>query len=70
MINVEYNQLDALLKTSGTGGDTADDSGFSPYPGNVNTLLLSLEPYAKALAATGGTMPEFVNPKYANEEQP
>ena len=25
---------------------------------------------AQALEATGGTMPEFVNPKYANEEQP
>ena len=69
VINVEYNQLDALLKTSGTGGDTADASGFSPYPGNVNTLLLKLEPYKAALSATGGTMPEFVNPKYANPER-
>ena len=40
VINVEYNQLDALLKTNGDG-DTADESGYSPYPGNVNTLVLS-----------------------------
>ena len=68
VINVEYNQLDALLKTNGDG-DTADESGYSPYPGNVNTLVLSLAPYAKALEATGGSMPEFVNPKYANAER-
>ena len=119
VINVEYNQLDALLQTSAAGGDKADASGFSPFPGNVNTLVMKLEPYAachpiptaafaassasttsfhhrllsasttstspspshrllaappprryaNALAATGGTMPEFVNPKYANEER-
>lgn len=32
-INVEYNQLDPLLKTTPAGGDVADASGFSPYPG-------------------------------------
>jgi len=69
VINVEYNQLDAMLQASGCGGDKADDSGHSPYPGNVNTLILALEPYAAALQATGGSMPEFVNPKYANAEK-
>jgi len=69
VINVEYNQLDALLKASGAGGDSADETGYSPYPGNVNTLILSLKPYAAALKATGGSMPEFVNPKYANAER-
>jgi len=69
VINVEYNQLDALLKASGCGGDQADATGHSPYPGNVNTLILQLEPYAAALQATGGSMPEFVNPKYANAEK-
>ena len=34
-INVEYNQLDPLLKSTPTGGDVADSSGFSPYPGRV-----------------------------------
>jgi len=66
VINVEYNQLDALLKSSGLGGDTADASGHSPYPGNVNTLIFHLPTYAAALDATGGSMPEFVNPKYAD----
>jgi len=69
VINVEYNQLEPLLKASGLGGDTADASGSSPYPGNVNTLIFALEPYAAALSATGGSMPEFVNPKYANKEK-
>lgn len=69
VINVEYNQLEPLLKASGLGGDTADASGSSPYPGNVNTLIFALEPYAAALQATGGSMPEFVNPKYSNAEK-
>jgi len=69
VINVEYNQLEPLLKASGLGGDTADGTGHSPYPGNVNTLIFALEPYAAALASTGGSMPEFVNPKYANAER-
>jgi len=56
--------LSLSLSLSGSSGDEADESGFSPYPGNVNTLVLQLVPYAAALAATGGSMPEFVNPKY------
>lgn len=33
-INVEYNQLDPLLRAVGDGqGDVNDDSGWSPYPG-------------------------------------
>lgn len=69
VINVEYNQLEPLLNASGLGGDTADATGSSPYPGNVNTLIFALEPYAAALAQTGGSMPEFVNPKYANDDK-
>ncbi len=69
VINVEYNQLDALLRTSGGGGDVADASGYSPYPGNVNTIIFELGSYAAALETTGGSMPEFVNPKYANAER-
>ena len=69
VINVEYNQLDALLRTSGGGGDVADASGNSPYPGNVNTIIFELGSYAAALETTGGSMPEFVNPKYANAER-
>jgi len=69
VINVEYNQLEPLLTASGLGGDSADATGHSPYPGNVNTLIFSLAPYAAALEATGGSMPEFVNPKYANQEK-
>jgi UDP-sugar pyrophosphorylase len=68
VINVEYNQLEPLLQAAG-GGDVPDASGYSPYPGNVNTLIFELAPYAAALQATGGSMPEFVNPKYANAEK-
>jgi len=33
-VNVEYNQLDPLLRaTSYPDGDVNDDTGFSPFPG-------------------------------------
>ena len=65
-INVEYNQLDPLLRaTVSPAGDVADPAtGFSPYPGNINQLLFSLPTYAATLARTQGVMGEFVNPKY------
>jgi UDP-sugar pyrophosphorylase len=66
-INVEYNQLDPLLKTTPTGGDVADDSGFSPFPGNINILVFHLPRMCKRLDTTGGIVSEFVNPKWADE---
>ncbi|KAK9786668.1 hypothetical protein WJX73_000832 [Symbiochloris irregularis] len=46
-INVEYNQLDPLLRATGhPDGDVADSSGFSPYPGNINQLILKVDSYA------------------------
>jgi len=69
-INVEYNQLDALLKTTPVGGDQADEkSGLSPYPGNINVLVFAAKPYAKNLEKTHGVVPEFVNPKYKDAEK-
>lgn len=69
-INVEYNQLEPMLKASGyPDGDVNDDTGFSPYPGNINQLVFSIPEYAKVLERTGGLVPEFVNPKYADEEK-
>lgn len=45
-INVEYNQLDPLLRGTGHAeGDVADSSGFSPYPG-VNTDWLAIWTHA------------------------
>ena len=35
-INVEYNQLDPLLKATGNGqGDVNNEEGWSPYPGET-----------------------------------
>ncbi|GMH55410.1 hypothetical protein TrLO_g737 [Triparma laevis f. longispina] len=67
-INVEYNQLDPLLRaTVSPDGDVNDKStGFSPYPGNINQLLFSLKEYVDNLKETSGVMAEFVNPKYAD----
>ncbi|CAL5221642.1 g3868 [Coccomyxa viridis] len=67
-INVEYNLLDPLLRASGwADGDVNDDSGYSPYPGNINQLLLKAESYLPALEATQGVIAEFVNPKYKDD---
>lgn len=68
-VNVEYNQLDPLLKTTPVGGDVADDSGFSPYPGNINILVFGLSAMADRLSTTGGIVPEFCNPKWADSER-
>merc|ERR1712187_720834 len=68
-INVEYNQLDPLLKETPAGGDVADDTGFSPYPGNINVLVFKLKPMARNLKKTAGIVPEFVNPKWADPEK-
>ena len=67
-VNVEYNQLDPLLRsTVSPQGDVNDPRiGCSPYPGNINQLLFRLEPYVKVLNKTEGCMPEFVNPKYTD----
>jgi len=66
-INVEYNQLDPLLKSNPPYlGDVADPAtGLSPYPGNANNLIFELSSYAKTLNGEDkGVVIEFVNPKY------
>ena len=68
--NVEYNLVDPLLKDKYNGkGDIANESGFCDFPGNLNVLVFKLEPYLKILEETQGLVPEFVNPKYADESR-
>ena len=39
VINVEYNQLDQLLRATGyPDGDANCETGYSPYPGNINQV--------------------------------
>ncbi|KAJ9540415.1 hypothetical protein OSB04_026921 [Centaurea solstitialis] len=65
VINVEYNQLDPLLRATGhPDGDVNSETGYSPYPGNINQLILELGPYIDELSKTGGAIKEFINPKY------
>lgn len=41
MINVEYNQLDPLLRASGfPDGDVNSETGYSPFPGNINQVYV------------------------------
>ena len=66
-VNVEYNQLEPMLVASGfPEGDVNGPDGFSTFPGNINQLIFSIPPYVQVLEKTGGLVPEFVNPKYAD----
>ncbi len=66
-INVEYNQLDPLLRaTVSPEGDVPNEHGFSRFPGNINLLIICLEPYLRVLESSCGIIAEFVNPKFAD----
>ncbi|XP_008798136.1 UDP-sugar pyrophosphorylase [Phoenix dactylifera] len=70
VINVEYNQLDPLLRATGhADGDVNCETGFSPFPGNINQLILELGPYTEELTKTRGAIAEFVNPKYKDSSK-
>jgi len=45
----------------------ANESGYSSFPGNANTLIFKLTEYLENIERTRGVIPEFVNPKYADE---
>ncbi|KAJ6700604.1 UDP- GLUCOSE PYROPHOSPHORYLASE [Salix koriyanagi] len=65
VINVEYNQLDPLLRATGfPDGDVNCETGYSPFPGNINQLILELDAYIEELKKTERGIKEFVNPKY------
>ena len=53
VINVEYNQLDALLKSKwNPEGDVPNDEGWSHFPGNTNTLIFKIPEYVEVLNKT------------------
>ena len=63
VLNVEYNQLDGLLKQKwNKDGDIKNEHGYSYFPGNTNTLVFKIPEYCAKLQETGGIIPEFVNP--------
>ncbi len=67
-LNVEYNQLDPLLRaTISPDGDVPNEQGFSVFPGNINVLVIRMASYVKILERSQGIIAEFVNPKYADE---
>lgn len=44
VINVEYNQLDPLLRaTVNPDGDVNCETGYSPFPGNINQVIFHSE---------------------------
>jgi UDP-sugar pyrophosphorylase len=66
-INVEYNQLDPLLRaTVSPEGDVPNERGFSRFPGNINLLVIRMQPYLRVLETSQGIVAEFVNPKFSD----
>jgi UDP-sugar pyrophosphorylase len=67
-VNIEYNQLDPLLRaTVSPNGDVAEaGTQFSPFPGNINVLVFSAGMYSEELHKSHGLVPEFINPKFAD----
>ena len=69
--NVEYNLLDPMLRASSdlypNGDENDSETGFSPFPGNMNQLIFKLTTYVSTLDQHKGLVPEFVNPKYKDE---
>ncbi|CUE74260.1 Hypothetical protein, putative [Bodo saltans] len=67
-VNVEYNKFDPIFRSLYGSGDVASTdpsiAPYSPFPGSINTLIVRFSPYAEILEATGGVVPEFINPKY------
>ncbi len=61
--------MDPLLSTQGDcKGDVADETGYSPFPGNANNLVIEIDAYAKTLRGEDqGVVLEFVNPKYKDD---
>jgi len=71
VINVEYNQLDPLLSSQGDRkGDVPDPkTGYSPFPGNANNIVIEMDAYARTLGGEDqGVVLEFVNPKYKDDK--
>ena len=69
-VNVEYNQLDPLLKaTVNEGGDIGDENGYSPFPGNINAIIIELGSYREVLTKSGGQIPRVCESKYADADR-
>ena len=51
VINVEYNQLDPLLRATGhPDGDVNNcETGYSPFPGNINQVYASIYLYVSEI---------------------
>ena len=60
-VSVEYNILGPLLLRNKSEEDLN-------LPGNCNILLFDLDHYVPALIESKGVVPEFVNPKYRDDQ--
>lgn len=68
VINVEYNQLDPLLRATGhADGDVNCETGFSPFPGNINQVIfltLDINELVLCGASSGSSSPVVMDLSY------
>ncbi len=68
---LKYVRIDGtnyVIDKSKLDGDKADpNTGYSPYPANLNVFILNNSKAYEVLKPVDGLMPEFINPKYADE---
>ena len=56
------------MTSCGMGGNVL--YGFSSHPRNINLLIYNAKSYADVLGKSGGSIPEFANPKYKDDAKP
>ena len=66
--NIEYNEFETILKRITGVNDCANANGNSSFPGNINVLCVSIDPYIHTLEQSKGLVPEFINPKYLDSD--
>ncbi|KRX04897.1 hypothetical protein PPERSA_06531 [Pseudocohnilembus persalinus] len=79
-IVVEYNELEQIFQGQQNKNcqksiknqdisEPVDKNGFSRLPGNTNTILIKLNEYFEILEETQGIVPEFINPKFKDDQK-
>ncbi|GAW81383.1 UTP--glucose-1-phosphate uridylyltransferase [Plasmodium gonderi] len=68
VVNIEYNMLESIITGSGEK-EIVDEDGYSLYPGNTSAIVFELRTYNELLKKTNGFVPEYINPKYADESR-
>ncbi|KAL7575562.1 hypothetical protein ACA910_020138 [Epithemia clementina (nom. ined.)] len=67
--SIEWNELDALLRSKGYEEGEINDqkTGYSRFPGNSNQILFNLYEYVAIMSDARGQVPKVICPKIVEE---